>query len=169
MKLTKWYSRLRHARGFGIHSPSAYRLIREVLRPSSRYAYYAYPQLKRIAVKPYTAAELKLIFRLLAEFQPGSVAVVGSKRRDAMVETVRLAVPSALIVDSPSDADFVIYGCDATYHGIDSPVAYFSKAQSNTIDECTRRMTEGHIFRSSRRALIVCRPGLPLQTFNVRF
>ena len=27
-----WFQRLRHGRGFGVHSPWAYRFIREVLR-----------------------------------------------------------------------------------------------------------------------------------------
>lgn len=36
-----WWQRLRHSRGFGIHSPFAFRLITEVLRPQRCYAYYS--------------------------------------------------------------------------------------------------------------------------------
>ena len=41
------YRAWRHSRGFGVHSPFAYRLIRDALRPPRGYAYYAdfYPDL----------------------------------------------------------------------------------------------------------------------------
>lgn len=35
------YKRWRHTRGFGVHSPFAYRLVTEVVRPPRGYAYYA--------------------------------------------------------------------------------------------------------------------------------
>lgn len=41
MKVAGFFTRWRHARGFGIHSPFAYRLIREAIRPARGYAYYA--------------------------------------------------------------------------------------------------------------------------------
>ena len=33
--------RWRHSRGFGVHSPFAFRLVTEAIRPPRRYAYYA--------------------------------------------------------------------------------------------------------------------------------
>lgn len=35
------YRRWRHTRGFGVHSPAAYRLLRYAVRPRPDYAYYA--------------------------------------------------------------------------------------------------------------------------------
>ncbi len=40
-KLAGAYRRWRHTRGFGIHSPFAYRLVKEVVSPSPGYLYYA--------------------------------------------------------------------------------------------------------------------------------
>ena len=39
-RLAKRYRRWRHTRGFGIHSPYAYRLLTDSLRPGARYGYY---------------------------------------------------------------------------------------------------------------------------------
>ena len=37
----KWYIKWRHSKGFGVHSPYAYRFVTDVLRPES-YGYYSY-------------------------------------------------------------------------------------------------------------------------------
>ncbi len=39
-RLTRRYRRWRHTRGFGIHSPYAYSLLTDSLRPGMRYGYY---------------------------------------------------------------------------------------------------------------------------------
>lgn len=39
-RLAKRYRRWRHTRGFGIHSPYAYALLTDSLRPGTRYGYY---------------------------------------------------------------------------------------------------------------------------------
>lgn len=39
--LTRLYRRWRHTRGFGVHSPFAFRLVTEVIRPPLGYIYYA--------------------------------------------------------------------------------------------------------------------------------
>lgn len=38
-----WLSRLRHRKGFGIHSPYAYQAVGEVIAPPSIYTYYRIP------------------------------------------------------------------------------------------------------------------------------
>ena len=41
-RLTDRYKRWRHGHGYGVHSPYAYHIVREVLRPSDQVGYYAY-------------------------------------------------------------------------------------------------------------------------------
>lgn len=48
MNLWKEYLRWRHSKGFGVHSPYAYRFITDVLNPG-RYGYYAYNQLHQLS------------------------------------------------------------------------------------------------------------------------
>jgi len=82
----------RHHRsgGFGIHSPSAYNFVRQVLR--QRLPYYAYEDIAqyRSAVKSIltradrhmmpliTTGEAKLLFRLVNHFMPEQILVVGT-------------------------------------------------------------------------------------------
>ncbi len=41
MSILNKYRRWRHSRGFGIHSPFAYRIVKEALYPQRGYQYYA--------------------------------------------------------------------------------------------------------------------------------
>lgn len=45
MTLTELYIRWRHSKGYGVHSPYAYRFITDVLKPGD-YGFYAYDQLE---------------------------------------------------------------------------------------------------------------------------
>lgn len=40
MRLFSLYRRWRHSRGYGVHSPFAYRIVKEVVAPTSGYTYY---------------------------------------------------------------------------------------------------------------------------------
>lgn len=60
------YRRWRHTRGFGVHSPFAYRLIRYAVRPRPDYAFYADSDLEEDAVTSGCSGhELKRARRLL--------------------------------------------------------------------------------------------------------
>ena len=59
------YLRFRHTRGFGIHSPYAYRFVTDVLRPGD-YGYYAFERLCHLGnLSPKNEAEARKIVRLL--------------------------------------------------------------------------------------------------------
>lgn len=97
---TDWYKRWRHARGFGIHSPSAYRLVREVLRPGSAYAYYAYEDIgraRRALPNLLSQNELELIFRLLLHFRPASVCIPSGPSSATLEFVVKTALPGAML------------------------------------------------------------------------
>ena len=65
-----WLCRIRHIRGFGVQSPSAYRFIRYVI--NEHYPYYAYNDLKDcLSILTKTELRLyKLYFRLSNHIQP---------------------------------------------------------------------------------------------------
>lgn len=96
-----WWPRLRHGRGFGVHSPFAYDLITSTLRLRGPYVYYAYERLH----SPHRRA----VFRLAARFQPRRIATVG--RVDTL--SLSLAAPRAIIAPydcQPADPDMVVVG-----------------------------------------------------------
>lgn len=77
-----WFKRFRYRRGYGVHSPFAFRLITDVVY--ERLPYYAYEELKQVrrqlpkgsAVYPERVD--KLLFRLANRFSPQRVVEVGT-------------------------------------------------------------------------------------------
>lgn len=89
----------RHSRGFGIHSPFAYRFITEVLCLSGGYGYYAYSSAGR-------DRRMRLLVRLLAYFNPASVLIDldgGAEKAEALVREV---LPHAAV--NAGEPDFII-------------------------------------------------------------
>lgn len=57
-------SRFRHSRGFGVHSPFAFRMVHDVIRP--RYEYYREEELQTLAKDSCLRKVCGLLFRLTA-------------------------------------------------------------------------------------------------------
>lgn len=160
--MSAWLRRWRHSRGFGVHSPSAFRLIREVLRPSRRYVFYAYAEIAEMSSDKEEYAELSLIFRLLVDFQPSKVAVKGCSQNVGKV--AKLALPSAQINNEyTSDSDFVI--CSKT----DGEEIPYQPEALLILGETKPTREYGHVFTSPRRTLIVNRHDLPFEVFDLNF
>lgn len=72
----KAYVRWRHSRGFGVHSPFAYDLVKMAVRPGGAYSFYGYDDIDRIVYgagfKGYPGARrnARLLLRLLVQLQP---------------------------------------------------------------------------------------------------
>lgn len=66
----EWLKRLRTSKGFGVHSPFAFSLITDTLRPRPGYAYYAYS----ILSDPTD----RLIYRLAARLDVAAISDFGS-------------------------------------------------------------------------------------------
>lgn len=158
-----WVSRYRHGRGFGVHSPFAYRLITEVLRETL--PYYDWDRV--------TSRRHRLLYRLLCRFRPNAVSAPPS-----LEAIVKMAAPSVALV-APEDADFLILNSN------DNPdIAAAALGRGAIILICAPRhktmlrsllptleaLGHGMVFDNERdTALIVPSPGLPMQVFNARF
>lgn len=161
MGLIDSYKCWRHGHGFGVHSPFAYRMVREVLRPGRVYAYYAY--------KSLPAGELRLLYRIMVALQPASVCVCASGvRREALERLAALAVPSAVPVDG-AQADMVIVDRDADARIDGARYVYFNNPEHEALAALCGAMTCGHVYRNRRRALAVLDPGLPCQIFDISY
>ncbi len=92
---------MRHhrSRGFGIHSPSAYRFVTEVLR--ERCPYYAYDEIrawrKRLlaeGVRPMMSNhEAQLLFRIVNHFAPQHILLIGA---DNALTVASMLMPSSM-------------------------------------------------------------------------
>lgn len=71
-----YLAKLRRSRGFGVHSPFAFAFLMNVLN-ERKAAYYAYPALDALAANRRERNENRLIYRVLAFFNPAEVIAVG--------------------------------------------------------------------------------------------
>ncbi|MDE6333696.1 MAG: hypothetical protein K2L77_03515 [Muribaculaceae bacterium] len=162
MGLSRWYKRWRHGHGYGVHSPYAYRMVREVLRPPHGYAYYAEYSLPH--------AELRLLYRLLMDLRPLTVAVAAGAQADMLRQLVRLALPTACITDSGTPDMLIVHGnADVWPEAAGAGIVYLNNAGHPLLAEAAARLDRGHIYRNPSRALIVRNTKLPAQIFEVKF
>lgn len=176
MTLKERYKHWRHSHGFGIHSPSAYRLIREVLRPSPSYGYYGYNALRRLAGHRYSHTELCLLYRLLVDAHPTEIAIFGDCDGYPLSATARLALPHANISSEPHHPQFIIIGkhAGAKADGIIPDCIrpthiYLADSKMPILAKWLDEASSGHAFISPHRVFIVNNPSLPKQTFTLFF
>ncbi|MCM1348011.1 MAG: hypothetical protein NC338_01250 [Firmicutes bacterium] len=92
--------RAARSRGFGIHSPFAFRFVREVL--TQRYAYYCYPRLEAAAsLDGVNRRMVKALFRLALFFRPEAIEVRGAISPSVAL-ALRLGNPCP---ETPPEAD----------------------------------------------------------------
>lgn len=173
MGLARAYKRWRHGRGFGVHSPYAFRMVTDVLRLPSSYFYYAYTDIARERVRlraPISLNEALLIFRLAVEFAPARVAVFARNPLHNLLRAiVRLAAPQARITDKADGADMVI-----AFDPLPAPLApethaYLACGALVHADTRAAAGGFGHIYRSRSRAVVAARAHLPFQVFEISF
>lgn len=179
------------SRGFGIHSPFAFRFITCVLRQRS--PYYGYDRLRSLADGRSEFRRAALIFRLVCEFVPDTV-VVEADLPAVISASVRLADSRIRLVESgsmdilPDGSTTVMLICgkitpddaDASQnssagHGLIDSI--FSQGGVVVILDADRRsylslarwMKYGMSFTNRRTAIFFSRADLPRQDFEVNF
>lgn len=123
----EWLKRRFASRGFGVHSPLGFRLVRHVVRPSRDVAYYGEEKLEAMgfssAVPDNTVRRAKLLLRFVAEMQP-SYVWLASGLPEIYSEAVRLAgcvvriYDGAVFPDDFVNADLVVTQAGALRKGI---------------------------------------------------
>ncbi len=155
----KWWQLLRHRRGFGIHSPFAYRFITEVLNPRRGYVYYS--------EEKECGRDRRFLARLVA-FLGGNVSTYYGPRTERLRESagpsVRIDDATLLVLDlrepcPPAVLERLARGRVAVFclnHGC------------GNMDSLLAAMPCGMSFRNRRsKAVLIVRPGLPRQDFWV--
>ena len=158
------FTRLRHSRGFGIHSPFAFRFVTEVL--CQKLPYYAYAEIGR-------DRRLRLLYRLMAEFRPARVAIYSSTPAP-LEATVRRASAKATL--SHSKPQFVVADdLDADPESYlrllaDGAHALILNASPSLRPRIAAALSAGMIFDNGHGTLVVAsHRHLPRQDFDVKF
>lgn len=175
-----WWRRLRHSRGFGVHSPSAYRFIREVLcEPLPFYGYELADA--HAAAWPGGSTGTRLLLRLLARFDPPAVALcLPGRQAVPAAEIVRATCPRAVVAEGRADTPFwVVGGCsraqaETAAQAAAAGATLYLPAPTGEGDalllETIARLPYGHTFVNGAGATVyVGLRGAPRERFDVRF
>lgn len=99
-----------HTRGYGVHSPLAYTIVRECLYPDSRYGFYADSLIDfEYNEDRKKRRDLRRLIRLINIVRPGMLWIPGCDRR--MMQALRVSYPAIKIATQkscPKGADFVV-------------------------------------------------------------
>ncbi len=162
--LLKIFTRLRHSRGFGIHSPFAYRFVTEVL--CQTLPYYGYADIGH-------DRRLRLLYRLIVAFRPQRVALLSSTpeplaravRRAAGHTDITTDTPDFIVADDlDSDPSQYIPSLSTGAH------ALILNAAPDLRPRIAGAIPHGMIFDNDHGTLVVASyPHLPRQDFDVKF
>lgn len=163
LNIGKWWSRRLRSRGFGVHSPFAYRFITEVLH--QQYSYYAY----EIIVSDLQ----RLLFRIIVDLRPHRVAVYASQE---MAEAVLAA--SRNIVVAVAEPEFVVLDYKAACDDertrcmtdiIRGASAMILNADTGYVADILSQLEQGMSFNNGRGVVVIVNKKLPRQDFDVFF
>lgn len=166
------------SRGFGIHSPFAFRFVTRVLREDGEY--YAYRELRRIAHSGARFADLSLLFRIICCFSPSEVGVFGGLSVQAR-KAIALADSRVRIVDMPavgltpqmlyvaggSDREAVIEAVGRVFGK--EGVVICHEVPSDMLAELKALLTSGMTFSNATSTILISRHDLSRQDFEVNF
>lgn len=172
-----WWQRLRHGRGFGVHSPSAYRFIREVL--CERLPYYSYPEVDALAASwPGGRKHARLLLRLTAHAQPHVAAVGEGAMSEAAAKIVRMGCAATDVrAGIDADTDFIVLTdgqADAAFRAAarGATIVMPDRHTAAATEVLRRVQTElrfGHCFVNGDGAAVFVGRDVPAETFAVRF
>lgn len=174
----EWYRRWRHGRGFGVHSPFAYEMVKRVLHPDRKYSYYFEESVDGPGCRLRSR-----VLRLgrLAIFAGAERACVSGDGREAVENVLKLAVPGISFARNADD----IKGCGLVVTrgvsmGLDEMSAYLEsgvgekghvkalwagKLPAGWAGSLAGALKEGIVFEDRDAILLISRP----QTMKVRY
>ena len=165
-----YLSRYRHSKGFGVHSPFAFRFITETLC-NRKESYYLYPALEYNGHGDERV--LKLVLRVLCALKPKSVGLIPNSQprvRDIIKEVdnemaLNFKDPEMYIVspDYENDSDTLLAEC------LERGGNVLWCEQNQDAIEIINGMKHGMSFSNGHSLIAVGRRDLPRQDFNLFF
>lgn len=175
----EWYRRLRHTYGFGVHSPFAYRLVKEVVRPGN-VAWYGYNDIDAAmsgAFDRKVRREARMLLRLACFLRPESIFIPLGVH-PAYHSALKHADSRTPLLRKPKEASKAVMICT---HGDFLPELLLEKAlqdpgsivaildaRPDWADRLFDSMKEGLLLKGKRNALLICREGMRKVSYTMR-
>lgn len=108
--IKNWIRRWRHTRGYGVHSPLAFRIVKDCIRPDQRYGLYCDAYLDfEYHNDRRGLRQARLIIRLLNILRPSHVWMPDADKR--IITAIKMIMPKIRVAtrkECPKDTDFII-------------------------------------------------------------
>lgn len=177
------YLRWRHSKGFGVHSPFAFALVNDAVRPGI-YGYYGYELINSVILLtqeesyPRINKDACLLLRLLVALTPQRLYIGGDDLYAFRAAAIAAGIPLFLPSETPPyprKGDFLLIKGDTadwaetvtllrkgvTVMTIDSPAG---------LKECVENAIErGTVFSGTRISLAVPREEMALVKYTMQF
>lgn len=179
-RISEGYKRWRHTRGYGVHSPYGYRLVKRVFHPQKGYSFYGEEEL-RLSLSSDTSREVFCnslqLLRLATELNVQSAYLPANTYglyRNALREA-RSTIHITSIASEMKDCELVCIKGDET------PLRVLSGLLSETTvrglvlhyppkewpDELFASLKEGVMFRGCRNTVIIPRAGIQKVSYTL--
>lgn len=175
------YKRWRHSRGYGVHSPFAYRIVKEVINPERGYGWYGYKPLSdkyRGKVSDGTIRRSLMLLRLASFLDIGSAYIADFSDRK-IIEYALKQVNSKIGLTSDAqladNARLIItdgksLGLEKLSKLLERPgrAVYIRDIPSKWTEKLFENLDEGLMLHSRRNALLISRPGMMKVSYTLR-
>lgn len=108
-RVLDFINRWRHTLGYGVHSPLAFRIVKECVHPDTRYAYYADSIIQSYSESAEMHRQLRLIVRLVSTLHLKNVWMPDCSKK--ILKILRKSCPSLQIstgMELPKNPDFIV-------------------------------------------------------------
>lgn len=175
----EWYRRLRHTYGFGVHSPFAYMLVKEVVRPG-KVAWYGYADIDAAMAGNFdlkVRRESRMLLRLVCCLRPESVflplgihpayhaALAHADSRTPILRKPKEASKARMIC---THGEFVPEHLLAEALQHPGAIVAIRDAKPGWADRLFDSMKEGLLIRGKRNAVLFCREGMRKVSYTMR-
>lgn len=184
MKLREIYLRWRHSKGYGVHSPYAFRFINDVVRPGN-YGYYAYDNLEQYSrgesiESRWFFKDARFIIRLSVFLKTKRIVTLGKRIGEARIAAKALKItyyncesPESL-TPKPGDLLIIFTGREeyreVIHRAIEKDVAIYAVSPCREIEEVIEKPIEhGVLFEGKTKLILIPRKEMEYVSYSVKF
>ena len=180
--IVEYYKRWRHSRGYGVHSPFAYDLVKRVIRPPRGYAYYGYEDIDvaayRSGIPLSCIREAEMLLRLATYFDVKQAFMPPESM--APYRTALLAANSRMdIITASGRADLCPLVCSTgDYLSLETLTALLNtpgriiairRIPQGWSQRLFEALEHGVMLYDRQRAIIVSRPEMQKVAYTIKF